>query len=116
MRTRVEWFALRRVTVTGFLAASIVLNVCELPVHGQSHVADSPIADHEPRGQGDAQASVCEGNVEKPSATPAAIPDPAGPPTQEHIAPPSPPAGSPQPPATSSWLDRLFLLQVAARL
>ena len=48
MRKRVLLLQLRRVLVTGFLVLAIALNVCELPVHGHAHVAESPVAP--PRG------------------------------------------------------------------
>jgi len=115
MRKRVLLLQLRRVLVTGFLVLAIALNVCELPVHGHAHLSESPVADQGSHGHGGAHVSACEGSAMKPSAPPEAVPDAAGVPVENHIAPISPPVGRPPAPATSSLPYRppLFLLHAA---
>jgi hypothetical protein len=115
MHKRVLLRQLRRVPVTGFLVLAIALNICELPVRGHAHVAESPVTDPGSQGHGDAHVSACEGSALKPSAPPEAIPDATGAPVENHIAPIPPPVGRPPAPATSSLLYRppLFLLHAA---
>jgi hypothetical protein len=115
MRKRVLLPQLRRAAVTGFLVLAIALNICELPVRGHAHVAESSVADQGSRGHGDAHVSACEGSAMKPSAPPEAIPNATEAPVENQIAPISPPVGRPSAPAPSSLLHPppLFLLHAA---
>ena len=106
---------LRRVSLTGLLVLAVALNVCQLPVHGDAHVLESPMVAQGSLGYGDAHVSVCDGSAMKPSAQPDAMPGATGAPVENHIAPILPPAGRPPAPPTSSLFYRppLFLLHAA---